>query len=433
MHVFYSFSGRYHPKTLFAVYKSMFVHRRQVTRHGAVRRSVALLCLAFGVVSSAWALDPANVRMGPLYLVPTLDVETAYTDNLFRSQSDQEVDTWFVTTLPKVQGWLQNGPNTYSLALQLEDFRYASSHDDDFTDYQANLDLHHEFNARNVLDVVAQWYDGHEERGTGLSEGNVVERIDEPVELETLDYGFKYTFGSRETPGRIEAAYKNFDRQYQNFRNATQFRDYSQDEYRLTGYWAVGARTDLLAEIRYFDTAYDEVNRVDPNGSFDSEEYDYYLGASWQATARTTGSVRLGYFEREYDSIARQDDDGFSWEVDIDYRPRTYSAVNLETRRFTQETNGFGDAIDTQEYAVRWDHDWNSRQRTVLRVLYADDDYTGSGEREDDRYELEAKYTHAMRRWLDISGGYRYEKRNSEQEDLDYSRNLYFVEFNLSL
>ena len=390
---------------------------------------VAFLCMIAPRI--AMAIDPANIQAGPFYIEPTLKVETRYVDNLFRSENDEQ-STWVLDTLPKVQAWLQNGNNTYSLALQLEDFRYGSSHDDDFTDYQGNLDIHHEFNAKNTLDAFVKYYDGHEERGTGLSEGSVVERIDEPVELETLDYGAKYTLGNKNTLARLEAGYRFYDREYQNFTRSTQYRNYEQDVFNVAVYYALGPKTDILAEVRYFDTVYDTANRADPGGSFDNEEYNYFVGVAWEATAKTSGSIKVGEYDRQYDSAAREDDDGFSWEVDVFYKPRTYSIWNFETRRFSQETNGRGDVIDTREYSVRWDHDWSSRSSTHFEVVNSEEDYTGSF-RADDLWYVEAKYKYAFRRWLDLSGGYRFEDRDSGEENFDYDLNTFFIEAELSL
>ena len=379
----------------------------------------------------AVSVEPANVRLGPLYIAPTLNVETRYTDNLFRSESDEE-STWIIDTLPKVQTWLQNGNSTYSASVQLQDFRYASSHDDDFTDYQGNLDVHHEFNAKNTLDMFGKLYSGHEERGTGLSEGNVVERIDRPVELDTVDYGAQYTFGNKESLARVVAGYRYYDREYQNYRDSTRFRDYDQDRYDVTAYYGLGPRLDMLAEVRYIETRYSDVNRFDRFGSYDSDEYNYLVGFAWDATAKTSGSIKLGWYDREYESSVREDDEGFSWEADVFYKPRSYSVFNLETRRFSQETNGLGDSIDTQEYAFRWDHDWNSRSHTRFEVVKGDDDYTGSF-RSDDRWSAEAKYVYKAKRWFDLSGGYRYEDRDSNERSIDYSQNVYFIRADLSL
>ncbi len=396
------------------------------------------LTLAVGVSAfSAHAIEPANVQLGPVYVAPTLAVETRYVDNLLRATLDaQDISTWVLDTRPKVQAWLQNGTNTYSLSYQLKDLRHSSSKDDDFTDHQVNLDISHAFNARNSLKLYGLYYDGHEERGTGLAEGALSGGIPEPVELEKTRYGGDYTYGSRESRGRLVLGYDYYEPDYQNYRAFTRFRDYEQDTYKGTFYWAVAPRTDLLAELRYLDTDYDRDRPADNFGSYDSEEYSYFVGASWEATAKTAGSVRVGAYDREFDAADRTEENGFSWEVHVDYKPRSYSVINLGTRRFSQETNGVGDFIDTEEYTLSWAHDWSARSTTLLKVLYADDEYQSDAEalfRQDDRWFGQASYSFKFRRWFDVGAGYRYEERDSSRANLDYTQHVYFIEAELSL
>ncbi len=393
-------------------------------------RLAALASLGALGGSFVQATEPANYPLGPLFLTPTLEAELGWTDNLFRTRQD-EVDTWKSLLAPRLQAWMQNGPSTYSLTWKAQDFRYFSSHDDDFTDHIWNIDIHQEFNARNSLNLIAEYYDGHEERGTGLSEG-VGPLLDEPLELERTIFGGDYTFGGRESRGRLRLAAKGIDHEYGNFKEITRYYDRERGELIGTFFWKVGSRTDALIELRHIDTEYDEVDPTDPAGSLDSEDSIVFVGAEWAATAKTSGSVRFGLYDREYDSAAREDDDGFSWEVDISFRPRSYSLWHLESRRYFRETNGLGDAIDTEEATLTWAHDWSGRSNTELGLTAGRDDYRGS-RREDDRYRLEASYNYALRRWLDLGIGYRREDRDSDLDFFDYTRNEIFLRAEFSL
>lgn len=378
----------------------------------------------------ASALEPANLQWGSVYVTPTLDTRVEYVDNLFRTPEDQK-ETGLSVIEPKVQAWLQNGLNTYSFDYKLTDWRYFESSDDDFTDHQFNIDVHHEFDAKNVWNIYGEYWDAHEERGTGLSEG-VADRIDEPVEFERDTVGTDYTLGNRDSRGRVTVEYKYQDIEYQNFRDDTQYRDHDTDRYRGTFFWKVGSRTDLLAEVKYQEVRYNLVDPIRRGGSFDSDEYNYFLGVSWEPTAKTSGSVKLGNFDRSYKSPDREDDDGFSWEVDVYYKPRTYSVFHLTSERFSQETNGIGDSVNTQETRLDWDHNWNGRSSTRLSALFRNEDYSGQ-DRQDDLYGVEAVYSYAMRRWVDLGVGFRYEDRNSDVDLYDYDRNRIFLKANFSL
>ncbi|WP_165954342.1 outer membrane beta-barrel protein [Seongchinamella unica] len=383
---------------------------------------------AIGVPASA--LEPANLQWGSVFITPTLDSRLEYVDNLFRTP-DNKKETGLSVIEPKVQAWLQNGLNTYSFDYRLTDWRYFDSSDDDYTDHRFNIDVHHEFNARNVWNIYGEYWDTHEQRGTGLSEG-VANLIDEPVEYERESLGTDYTLGNRNSRGRVTLEYKYQDIEYQNFRADTQYRDRDTDRYRGTFFWKVGSRTDVLAEVNYQEVRYDLVDPLRRGGSFDSDEYNYFLGVSWEPTARTSGSVKLGSFDRRYQSARREDDDGFSWQIDAFYTPRSYSVFHLTSGRFSQETNGLGDSVNTQETRLDWDHDWNGRASTRLSALFRNEDYSGS-DRQDDVYGVELGYSYALRRWLDLGAGYRYEDRNSDLDLYDYDRNRVYLEARFSL
>jgi polysaccharide biosynthesis protein VpsM len=135
---------------------------------------------------------------------------------------------------------------------------------------------------------------------------------------------------------------------------------------------------------------------------------------------------------RDYNSNARSNDDAFSWEVDLTYMPRTYSRFNLGTRRFFDETNGVGNAVDTQEVSLSWNHDWSTQSKTDVSVVFANEDYTES-DRQDDSYAAQALYTYAFRRWADLGVGYRFEEISSDLNFYDYTRNEVFLQAKLSL
>ena len=391
----------------------------------------SVLLGAIGVTThSALAVEPANIQAGPLYIAPTLDVKTGYVDNLLRSGLDDK-GTWASEVTPRVQAWLQEGVNTYSLTYKAVDSRYGSSHSDDYTDQQVNLDLHHEFSSRSRLNVIGEYYDGHEQRGTGLTDG-LGQIVDKPVEYERATFGGDFTYGNSVSRGRLNLEAKRARYEFQNFRDFTRFRDRDQDTVGATFFWQIAAKTNALFQLRAIDNTYDETNPESSLGAFDSEEYNYLVGISWDATGRTSGSVKVGLYDREYDSSARADDDGFQWEVDLKYMPRSYSSINFATRRYSQETNGRGDSINTQEYKLGWDHDWSSRSTTRFGILAGSEEYSGTA-REDDRFDLEASYNFAPRRWLDLGVGLRREDRDSNELLFDYTRNVYFIEARLSL
>jgi hypothetical protein len=410
--------------------------QRQIQEESMNRTAIKALPAAMVAVISlhsqvAQALESANLELGPVNFTPTLDLETFYTDNLWLTDT-QEKDTWATVVTPRIQAWMQYGPSDNSLSLEAEDSTYLDSGDDDYTDYTTRLDIHQEFTARNTLNVFGEYYDGHEKRGTGLIEGGLSLITDKPVEYELTSFGGDYTYGSLESQGRVKLAASSAEYDYQNYRDISRYYDRTEDELGGTFYWKVAPRTDALVEVRYIDNDYDQRDPTNPFGSYTSDEMNYLLGVEWAATGKSSGHIKLGMYDRDYDSGARKDEEGFLWDVGVEYRPRSYSRFNLDTRRYYQETSGLGNAINTEEITLAWNHQWDRRSSTGLTLGASVNDYEGS-ERNDDNYNVEARYDYAFRRWMDIGGGYRYEDRDSDLNFYSYTENVFFLEARLSL
>lgn len=404
------------------------MNNKKLTR---LHRWCVLCVLPLLIISfSVYAVDPANLQAGPAFISPTLDTRVGYDDNLVRTK-DEKKSTGYSIVTPRVQTWLENGPNTYSLTTALMDYRYFESSRDDITDYTINLDIHQVFTPRHTLDLYAEYRDFHEDRGTDVSEG-IGEFLDGPVKLDRTSFGGDYLFGSEISRGRLKLAARTVEHDYRNFPELTRYRSRDSYHYGGTFLWRVAPRTDALFETRYIETDYNRLDPEDDGGSLDSDEFNYLAGVTWEATASTTGSVKLGMMDRDYQSNQRDNDEVFSWEVDVTYLLRTYSRFNLASRRYFNETNGLGNAVDAQEVALTWDHDWSGRSSTRFKTAYGDEDYTGSV-RQDNRYGAEALYKYAFRRWMDVSVGYRYEELDSDLELYDYTRNLVYLQADLSL
>ncbi|MEH6604186.1 MAG: outer membrane beta-barrel protein [Pseudomonadales bacterium] len=398
---------------------------------GKIRfKRVLVFAISALVSQQALSLDPANTQLGSVYIEPTLDIEVRNDDNLYRNQ-DIEISDTVAVVRPVIQAWLQNNNNSYALIYELESGNYSKESDNDYTDNKLNLDIHQELNSKNVIDIYAEYDDAHEDRGTGLTEGDLGLLIDKPVEFQATKLGGIYSLGNRLGKGRLELEAQTRDIEYQNYREQTQYRDRQDDMLRATLYYKVAPKTDALLEVRGTRTDY-KIDPVGGAGSLDSKETVYLVGLSWFATAKTTGSVKVGGYRRDYEDNDRGAYDGFHWEADVTWKPRTYSEIVARMARKSYETNSLGDFVNTDEYSLGWNHDWNARLSHDLILRLSKDTYEGTTRR-DDRFDTELRFNYAFRRWFDIGAGYRYFDRDTTADGFNYQRNLWFLDVRLSL
>ncbi|WP_415883610.1 outer membrane beta-barrel protein [Neptuniibacter sp. QD34_54] len=373
------------------------------------------------LASPAFALEPAPAKVGPLQVIPQVNLQVGHDDNIYSTGSN-EVDSIITVVNPSIQAVLEKGLDVYSLNYAIKHGNYENDSADNYTDHDLSAQAYLDFNIRNRLELLARYLKTHEDRGTGLNQGSNATANDAPVEYDVTTLSAKYSFGAQDAKGRIEVAAELNDREYSNFRSQTAAKDRENSKVTGTFYYRVMPKTSLLFEIEHEDIDYDLASVT-----LDSTETEYLLGATWEATAKTTGIFKVGYAEKDFDSASREDDDGISWELAVNWAPKTYSVVSFVTSKEEEETDGTGNYIDTTSWNLGWEHDWGNR--IISRVGYgqSDSDYVSSS-RSDESENYGVGVTYQLQRWLDLGIDYSYTERESNQAGLDYEKNaVYFT------
>jgi hypothetical protein len=388
--------------------------------------SLMLLPAVTVVSPNLMAIEPAAVDAGPLQVIPQINVQVGHDDNIYSTETNK-VDSVITVINPSVQLVLEKDLDVYSLNYAVKQGIYEHDSADNYTDHDLTAQARLDFNIRNRLELLARYLKTHEDRGTGLNQGSAATANPEPVEYHENTLSAKYSFGGLEAKGRIDVTGQLVDREYDNFRSQTEGKDRQTASASATFYYRVMPKTSLLFEVNYEDIDYDLATIT-----LDSVETEYLLGATWEATAKTTGIVKVGYAEKDFSSAARDDDDGLSWELSMQWAPKTYSVVTFVTSKEEEETDGTGNYIDTTSWSLNWQHDWNDK--VISRASYgqSDSDYVSST-RKDESTNYGLGVTYKMRRWLDLGLDYNYSDRDSNIADTDYDKNAVYLSLQGSL
>ena len=279
--------------------------------------SIAAAGVAASVSSNLYALEPMSYTDGPLQVIPQISAQAGYDDNIFSTETSEVSSTKFILT-PSVQLKAEKGLNEYSVNYKISNATYQDSSADNYTDHELSGRAYFDFNIRNRLELLAGYLQTHEDRGSGLNQGNNATTNDKPVEYHVNSAQAAYEFGGKEAKGRIRVVAGVQDREYDNFRAQTESKDRRTVKTSATFYYRVMPKTSLLFEVRNEDIDYDLASVT-----LDSNERKYLLGAEWEATAKTSGSLRFGYSEKDFDSATRTDDDGLSWEMAMRWSPKS--------------------------------------------------------------------------------------------------------------
>lgn len=388
----------------------------------------SLLALAvISASSSVLAIEPAPVDMGGFDMIPTLNLSTAYDDNPF-SETDGNPDDSFVTIVnPNLQFVAQQGESVYSLDVGVTHGIFHDSTDDNYTDFNIAANTNLVFNSKNSLNLSAGYLDGHEDRGSGSSQG-IGDFISGPTEYHDSTFGAKYTYGSSSSQGRLELSADYLSKVFDNFITLNQNRERKDYSVAAKFLYAVSSDTDVTAEVRNTVIDYNRQQALR-----DSDEMEYFVGLEWQATAKTSGYAKIGMGDKKFDSIFNTDPGTeVSWDVGVTWEPRSYSTVSINTSREEEETVSTGAFIDTTTYGVSWNHGWTEQVSTDIFYNFRNEEYVGSGQ-DDDIDNYGAKVTYAFDRWLDIGLAYDYSDKASTINLLEYDRSKVILSFDISL
>ena len=256
-------------------------------------KSLSLMALgAYGLVPVTYAQESETVEHQAL--TPAISAELRYDDNIFRSAVDELAS--LVTILsPGLLAVMKPGRHRLQLGYRGEFGTYAKSSADNYDDHEIQTAALLELGRRGLLDLSASFEDGHEQRGTGLSEGLGTDPgmfLSEPDEFNQAQFVSRFTYGATGTKGRLVFNAGRRELDYSNNRERTRFFDYDHTYGGTTFYFRVMPSTSLLFGIQADDFDYKVDRGLQP--SLDSRERRVAFGATWEITGKSTATVRSG-------------------------------------------------------------------------------------------------------------------------------------------
>jgi len=381
-----------------------------------------------------FAQEAGRIQAGQFDLIPSFTSSMAYVDNVANARDNQsKIYSWRTTLSPELIAATQVNGNPVQIGYRLERGVYFSSSNDDYTDHFVEASGDFELNSRHRVSALAQYEDGHEDRGTGFSIGTGLD-ISTPDTYKSSNLSAEYTYGAVTSDGLITLKTRRQSLDYDRSEDAYLIRDRVKTMVGGEFGYQIGAATSAVIDITQTYVRYDEqldfVTR-------DSDETRVLVGVVWESTAATTGFAKVGYKEKEFEDQSRGTFYGTDWEVGIDWQPVSYSTFRISTSADTFETNGEGDFIRGQNYSVRWNHDWLERLSTSFSVTQQDDEYVFNeidiNNRDDELMNYSASLSYQARRWLKFSTYYQYTDRDSNRETIGYDKSVIGVTAEVTL
>ena len=395
--------------------------------------TIAPFVVALSVGVSAPAL--ANLKPGSFMtkdgaeITPTLQTGISSNNNFFSTPMDESSRlVWSIS--PNIIALIEDGPDSYKLDLGTSSSFHNKDSVDNFTQINIGAGVHKEFTSQHRVDVNAKADWLYEPRGSGLTEG-LGNTVDELVKYQQNNILGRYEYGAQSSKAQVAFSAGFFSKQYQNFRDVSQFRDYDKSLLGVTGYYNTQAATRTFLEVKQENYRYDVLQA---NGiSRDSNDVKVLLGMEWEATAVTSGTVKLGYQNKDFSSSQRENFSGLSWEAAVNWQPLSYSSVQLMTSRAAKDPLVQGDYIKESVYGVKWTHSWSDYLSSLASLNYIDEQYTGDIGRKDKTKNARLGLNYIANNFGMVSTYIDFIDRDSTQNTIEFDRVIVGVNFTFAL
>ncbi|WP_426620027.1 outer membrane beta-barrel protein [Pseudomonas rustica] len=366
----------------------------------------------------AWSINPQAIDVYGFDFTPSFLFSESYDDN-FREVENNNKSSMITKLAPTFELKAEDRNSATRLIWQPTRYIYHDESDASNTAQRVRAESVMEFTDRHRLKLEAEY------RKWERTESTAVEGIND--KLNNKRVGGLYTFGAKSADNQIDVGANYAELRYDNGDGINDDKERNTTALTSTWYHRIGSNTRGLLE--YDHTHFDYLQADSPRSS----NSDAVLaGAVWDFTARTTGKVRVGYEKKNFDNSESKDLDNPTWQVDLQWKPRTYSTFTFVARQALAEGDDGAEAVKSTFTQVGWRHGWTERITTVAQAGIGRYVYEGQS-RTDNFQDYNLAVVYAMRRWLDIELGYRYRDNDSDADDESFTRNVFQISFNVSL
>jgi hypothetical protein len=371
--------------------------------------------------------DYVGRRIGIGFLLPDVTISSGYNDNL-TTDPNNIIDTFYTRIEPHSSYIIGDRVHRIDLDLLLDAGFYEASSKDNYVDHRWRASYDYNPTSRIFASAFAEYLGSHDGRGRGRAEGGPGITQNTLDEWHRWGLGGQFAYGAQSAQGRLEFEASYLDKTYDTNRAFTFSRDL--EEYKGTArfFYRIRPKTFLVFEGTAIE--HDYTRDVVGTPTLDGTTTSFLTGVTWRATYKTTGFAKIGYNFRTFDSDQRNSESGLDWEIGMDWKPRSYSTVHLESSSTIAESNGTGNAINQSNILLSWQHYWRERFNTRLELGYQNSTFDPDP-REDNGYLMGIRANYAFRRWLNLSTGFRHTTLDSTDAVFGYDQNIVDVTVDL--
>lgn len=389
------------------------------------------------------AQDGRGIQAGPLRVIPTLGVTLGRDSNVTRA-TNNEISSFVTIISPGIRFERGDQGRGFYFSYEGEFTRYEDSSRDNADHHRLGAGFNAAPTSRFRASGNILYERGQDARGEAARQGPFIDfQNRDPDEYASTTAMLGLEYGAPGARAGLGGEVGMRDLQYRNNRDYTVFRDHGENYFSANFRYRLAPKTEATLRGLWTQVDFDRLRPFSGTGgalNFDSDETSYFVGLSFDATAKTAGRIEVGRMEKEFDDPRIADFRGTTWVVGLQFRPRTYSVIDLSTTRVTDESNdlvggpfsaesGF---VLRRDWTLAWTHGWTDRWQTTVDFGQANEAYrsrrdSGLTTRDDDIRFWGVATDYRFRPWLSFGAGYKSYTKDSNRPLFDYERRVFLL------
>lgn len=343
------------------------------------------------------------------------EIKLKHDDNIYRTTDELAVSDSLITLTPQLTAGTAIGKHNLQVSYKGNYSKHFDLSDADYDDHQvtARVNLDHSHRFKTQFDAV--YLNKHQDPG---SLNRVRQDITEYYLFEETWYQAKASYGTEESIGAIELAYRYSDRD--NTNNGLDYLDHTSD--RIIGRFVFRAspRTRVYAEAIFTETDY-----TPPPGfaELDNTDWIYRAGVRWNFANKLTGDVNLGYQDRNFDEEFR-DTSGLTYDASVNWKLSGLTTLDVAaSRQAVDSTIEDIGSFTVNAYSARLRHEFTERLMFKTILKFADEEIAANS-RSDKRYVAEVGAEYEVLPRVTLGTNYSFSKRSSSFELAEFESNV---------
>jgi hypothetical protein len=353
--------------------------------------------------------DPLGIRAGGFLIYPSVTVGSSYDTNVFATKDDTK-DDFIFNFLPQVVVRSNFPRHAIAWTTEADIARYVTETDEDYEDFGTALNGRLDITRSNRLTAGAAFARGHDSRDDPEDLG--VDVTDEPSKYYDYggDLGFQQDF-NRVNFGLLG----NFDRRdYTDGDEGDRDRDLFGGRLRA-GYF-VSPRINAFVQGGFRREVRDQ------DSGRDNNVYSASVGTEIDFTGLLFGEVNAGWSLQEFDESDVDSENGFTYGANLTWNPTGLTSVRLDGAGGF-EPSDVGSSRLESEIGLRIDHELLRNLLIGGQVRYSRDDFQDAN-RVDNRIDVGPSITYFVNRNFSVGANYVFTKRDSDESEREFDRNV---------